>query len=65
MHVVSTFVKHVGRESDDGIRKVLTRLCQLHALYRIHVNSGSFIKVWDCYGVLNRLEIIYYPNKFI
>ena len=46
MHVVTTCVKHVGRELDDAIRNVLTRLCQLHALYRIHVNSGDFIKVW-------------------
>ena len=45
MHMVSTFVKHVGRERDDGIRNILTRLCQLHALYRTHVNSGDFIKV--------------------
>ena len=46
MHVVATCVKDVGRESDDAIRNILTRLCQLHALYRIHVNSGDFIKVW-------------------
>ncbi len=43
--VVQQFVKHVQREKDAALRTVLTRLCQLHALYRIHVNSGEFVKV--------------------